>query len=1280
MGFFKNFVKALTSPETIITAVVATAIAGPAGGAKAFTAKTFAIAAAKRAAITAAISSAAQSLSPRPKLGDFASFSSDATGRTQMVSQPITSRRAIYGQTRVSGPLAFIGSTDDDKYLHLVVLLAAHECQEITTVFLDDVALTLNSNGNVTAPSRYKNLVRVKKHLGGSNQAADSNLVSEVSEWTGRHRLRGIAYVYVRLESDADAFPNGIPNVSALVKGKKLYDPRDGSTAYSTNPALVIRDYLTNASYGFAADSAEIDDTSFQTAANVCDESIALAAGGTESRYTCNGTIDSANAPRQTLEALLSPCGGIMTYTNGKFGIKAAKYVSPSLTLTNDDLRGPIGVQTKRSRRDNFNAVKGVFAPPSTNYTPTDYPAITSSTFEAEDGGIQQFLDLDLPYTQSSPMAQRLAKIALFRNRQQITMDFPANLKAFKLSVGDTVQVTNDRFGFSSKVFEVADWSLVFEGSDSGMIMGVDLMLRELASSVFDWSAEEADFLQDNSTLPNPFDLTAPSMTVSDELRAVNQTAISVLKVEVASPSIYSKQFEVQAKKSTEADYTVLGIGSGNVFELLDVEDNVVYDVRSRIINGLGVRSPFNSQQHQVVGKTAPPEDVTGFSVNIIGTEAHLSWTPVGDLDLSHYRVRHARETTGATYSNSIDLAPKVSRPANTVIVPAMTGTYFIKAVDKLGLSSINATSSVAIIDEIKGFNAVATSTQNPDFAGTESDVASVDAALVLDTTLKFDHATTGDELLTNNDFSTGDFTGWTYDSANVTPTLLGDGEVQISATNNYNLRQNDISVTNGKSYILTVECTAIDAGDQFRIFVEATGGGSLGSVDPIDGVGVKHLIFTATSDSVDLYVGPNRLVANPHVASFKGFTLKEGQTFDDMIGLFDGGGGTVASSGIYDFDNIVDVGGVYTNHVTANVNVERVDYVDLFDTTSGLFDDRTGLFDGDVQAFDDTNVELQIATTENDPTITPETGLTLTQTVAAGTEISNSILGVSNQQNQVFACEVEFPRTVSDPCCLMEFGGTGTGNYIGFVDTTTLRMRFGSGAAEAPATDKVIVNVPITDLPMDGKLHTLVWEYGQTTGTGRIWVDGILVGSSTTVGYNSNIAGGALGGFISINGGNMTPTNYEPPLKWQFGHGGTLRHYGNQTVTASLPTFTEFRKFIVGDYTARGLKFRAKLTSEDVEASPKVTALSVTVDMPDRTVAEADIASGAGAKAITFSPAFKAVQGIGITASNLNSGDYYAITSKSATGFTITFYNSSDTAVDRTFDYVAKGYGEVAA
>jgi len=62
----------------------------------------------------------------------------------------------------------------------------------------------------------------------------------------------------------------------------------------------------------------------------------------------------------------------------------------------------------------------------------------------------------------------------------------------------------------------------------------------------------------------------------------------------------------------------------------------------------------------------------------------------------------------------------------------------------------------------------------------------------------------------------------------------------------------------------------------------------------------------------------------------------------------------------------------------------------------------------------------------------------------------------------------------------------------------------------------------------------------------------------------------------------------------------------------------------------------------------------------------------------VTFSPAFKELQGLGISAQSLATGDFYELTSKSATGFTIKFKNSSGTVVDRNFDYVAKGFGYV--
>lgn len=957
-SFFKSFTKALTNPTNIVLAAATFLVPGAAP----FTLKALATRVAIQAALTATIST----LTPKPKLPSFADFSSQSQNRTQLIKQPTVPRRIIYGETRVSGVLGFAETTDEDKYLHLVILLATHEVNQIGTIYINDKALTLDGNGNVTAPSQYANLVRIKKHLGSTSQSADATLISESNKWTDQHKLSGIAYIYARLEFDADAFPNGLPNISAIVQGKKVFDPRTSTTAYSTNPALCIRDYLTDNKYGFGASSDEIDDTSFTTAANICDETVSLNAGGTETKYTLNGTFESNATPKQTLENLLTSMGGIVTYSNGNFKVKAAKYVSPTLTLDENDIRGAIGLQTNRSRRDNFNGVKGVFVSPTNNYIAADYPAFTSSTFETEDGGDRVFLDFDLPFTTSSSMAQRLAKIALFRNRQKISMTMNASLKAFQLDIGDVVNINNTRFGFSAKTFEVAEWGLSINFDGDNPNLTIDLTFREINSAAYDWIPvdDEKVFTLDNTTLLDPFVVPEPTMTVTDELRVLNEEAISVLLVTVNTSSARILDFEVQAKKTTSTNFINLGKSSANLFELVNVEDDAIYDVRARAITRFG-KSDFVTTQHQVIGKTAPPETVTNFSINIINTEAHLSWTPVGDLDLSHYRIRHSRDTSAsATYANSVDLINKVSRPANTAVVPAMTGTYFIKAVDKLGNESLDATSSVAIIENIKDLNLVATSTQNPTFSGTKTNVVVVDNNLRLGTSVLFDAA----------------------------------------------------------------------AG-----------------------------------------------------------------LFDNTGGLFDGGGGTVSATGTYEFDNYIDVGAVYTNRITANVTVSRVDYGVQFDDATGNFDDREGLFDGDANEFGDTNVELQIATTEDDP-------------------------------------------------------------------------------------------------------------------------------------------------------------------------------------ASASPTYTAFRKFFVGDYKARAFKFRAILTTTDSEATPSVSALSVTVDMPDRVIADNDIVSGAGAKAITFSPNFKALQGVGISAQNLTSGDYYVITSKSVSGFTITFYNSSDSAVSRTFDYVAKGYGEVAA
>ena len=105
--------------------------------------------------------------------------------------------------------------------------------------------------------------------------------------------------------------------------------------------------------------------------------------------------------------------------------------------------------------------------------------------------------------------------------------------------------------------------------------------------------------------------------------------------------------------------------------------------------------------------------------------------------------------------------------------------------------------------------------------------------------------------------------------------------------------------------------------------------------------------------------------------------------------------------------------------------------------------------------------------------------------------------------------------------------------------------------------------------------------------------------------------------------------------------------------------TYTSFRNFNVGDYSARYYKFRLIMESLDNSATPVISALSVNADMIERLVSENDVVSGAGTKAITFSPIFISTPAIGVSAQGLATGDFYEITNKSVSGFNITFKNS---------------------
>ena len=991
------------------------------------------------------------------------------SGITVTSKAPTAPYRIIYGTSRVGGTIVYAETTSStNEFLHMVIVLAGHEVDDISTIYLGDDAVALETNSNdsngipiytPTSGDKYNGKLRVKKHFGDPAQLADANLVDDVTQWTTDHKISGKAYIYLKFTFDSDVYPNGVPNVSAIVKGKKLYDPRATSftassgtvstvnntitlsshglstfdratydtnsntaigglsngtlyyvikvdsdtiklatnyancvaetaisltsvtgsttqkfnfTTFSDNPVLCIRDYLSNTIYGMQVEDVEINDTNFIASANTCDETVTVTnPSGTEKRFTCNGSFQLSQSPKVIIENLLTTLGGFLIYSNGEFKIIPSSYLSPTVTLNENNLRSGVSINSRVSKKELFNAVKGLYSEPANDFQPQNYPFLTSSAFEAEDNGERIYAEFDYPFTNSSRMCQRLSKIQLLKVRQQISFSASFDMGAFDLDVGDTVNITNVRMGWSNKTFQVLEWGFSIDGNDGSLQITANF--KEIASAVYDFSTGDYSTVSSGkaTNLPKSTSVSAPTaITLTDELVSYNDgTVIVKLVIELTEATdSFTELYEIEIKQLTDADgnavtddFKQIGRGARLSYEFLNVIDRASYQVRARGVNIYGVNSSTITADHTVIGLSAPPPNVENFACNIVGQDAFLSWDPVDVLDLSYYVVNFSTLTSGAEWSNSVPLVTKISRPGTSITVPARVGSYLIKAVDKLGGYSIDATVIATDIAAIGNFNAITTNTQNPEFSGTKTNV----------------------------------------------------------------VRNTD----DGINYYLTLDSTEL---------------------------------FDSASGNFDSVTSHN----------------------------FDGGtqNNNVVPSGTYLFSDIpIDIGAAFTARITANITQTSTDRDRLFDNVSGLFDDQQSNFDGD-----------------------------------------------------------------------------------------------------APSDCRSIIQI------------------------------------STS---NDNV------------------------------------------------TYTDFRNFSVGDYTARYYKFQLLMQSDDLGSTPLVYALSVTVDMEDRITSESDVVSGTGTKTVTYSITYKIIPALGVTAQNMTTGESYTITNKSTTGFQIAFTDSGGSGVSRTFDYIAKGY-----
>jgi len=598
-------------------------------------------------------------------------------------TDPAAPHDIVYGTVRKGGIRTYVESTgDENKFLHMILVLAGHELAGIDDIYLNDEIVTVNATSGFVTSGNWNSKIRIKKHR-GNETVADALLLAESNQINANFVGRGIAYLYIRLEYDQDVFANGIPLITANVRGRKVYDPRNATTAYSANAALVVRDYLT-ASFGLADSS--VDDAMFATSANVSDESIALATAGSEPRYQINGVVSSDMSPREIVSRMTTACGGTLFWGQGKWQLHVGYYSAPVKTFTLDDLRGAISLDTRVGARDNFNRVVGTFADKEVDYITVDFPPIESAAFRAEDNGIENTLDLQLPLTTSESAAQRLAKMTLFRAREQMTFSADFGLEAFSVQVGDIVAFTNTRYGWTAKEFEVVGWR--FETSGEGGDLRVNLTLRETSEAAFAWNAEESAIIHNNTNLPSfTAGLTINGLTASGGGKTQKDGTFiaSTILSWTAVTNAFISHYEIEWKPTADSNYSSTTT-TQNSIEISPIIDAVGYTFRVRAVTTVGNSGPLASVSFTAGGDVTAPSLPT--SITAAGGFEYITirWTRPANADFNYVEVweNASNTTTGAT-KVGVSAGDEFVR---TNLGISQTKWYFLKSVDYSGNKS----------------------------------------------------------------------------------------------------------------------------------------------------------------------------------------------------------------------------------------------------------------------------------------------------------------------------------------------------------------------------------------------------------------------------------------------------------------------------------------------------------------------------------------------------------------------------------------------------------------
>lgn len=629
-----------------------------------------------------------------------------AADRKQAVRSGIAPRNIVYGRALVAGPVIFMSSSGTyNEWIHVVMPLAGHPVHGFDSVRINGFVIPVADRtagpdgtagagvGGIAGKAAH---VRVRIRAGaeqgtvpagdihsdgvdpeadlfrdailrislydGTQSTADADLLGELpTEWDSAMILTGLPYVYIQIRYSNDVFGGGFQTLAVELRGKRLWDPRSDTHAYSDNAALAALDYLTS-DYGLGIPSPELDIDAICAAANVCDEDVPLDMAATEvqPRYTTNGSYKLDQAPMDIMEGLLNGWGTLV-YVQGLYRIHAAAAEASGLSLGAADFAGPIELVRNHPRRAQHNAITGTYVEPAQGWEAVAFPKVVSAAALAADGE-EVSATMDLPFVIEGRRAQRLARLSLLTHRAAgFQVRAPLKYSAIRMACWDVVDLDLPEFGLDGDTFRVTSWRF------DPVAGGVSVLLQSDVPDAYGWIASDGaePILSEVSGLVQAAAVPAgetPTVAVSYRTQT-DGTIVPRLAISwtATPPSPYITMIEVQWRDldTGEAWHARLVPTTESVTYVEPIQPTHDYQVRLRYHTAL-VRGAWsaNGTTTGEGNETATPAGPSGSSVTAIlsgyrvdftrSAAADLAATEIGE-DVTPYEgtIAYVAETTG---------------------------------------------------------------------------------------------------------------------------------------------------------------------------------------------------------------------------------------------------------------------------------------------------------------------------------------------------------------------------------------------------------------------------------------------------------------------------------------------------------------------------------------------------------------------------------------------------------------------------------------------------------